>query len=44
MNILKKINTLDKTILIATHNPVVSSYCGRIINIEDGKIRHDKRL
>lgn len=41
MDILSKINKEGKTIIIATHDANVASYCKRKIVIEDGKIVSD---
>ena len=38
MDILKKLNSNGKTILIVTHNKNVASYCHRIVKIKDGKV------
>lgn len=40
MNLLKEINqNRNQTIIIISHNPIVASYCNRIIKIEDGKLK-----
>ena len=38
MDILKKLNSDGKTILIVTHDKNVASYCHRIVKIKDGKV------
>lgn len=38
MELLKKINEQGKTVLIITHDLNVAGKCGRIVQIEDGKI------
>ncbi len=38
MELLKKLNQQGKTIIIVTHDPLVSKQCKRIIEISDGKI------
>jgi len=38
MDILKKLNSDGKTILIVTHDKNVASYCHRIAKIKDGSI------
>ncbi len=44
MDILKTINNDGKTVIIATHNPILTKYANRIIYIQDGKIRIDQKL
>ena len=44
MDILKTINNDGKTVIIATHNPILTKYASRIIYIQDGKIRIDQKL
>lgn len=39
MEILKEFNSEGKTVIIVTHDEKVSSYCNRIIEIEDGEIK-----
>jgi len=38
MDILKKLNSNGRTILIVTHDKNVASYCHRIVKIKDGKV------
>lgn len=38
MDILKELNRQGKTIIVVTHDPLVSKRCGRIIEIADGEI------
>lgn len=38
MELLKDLNRQGKTIIIVTHDPLVSKQCNRIIEISDGKI------
>ena len=38
MEILKELNRQGKTIIVVTHNPLVSEQCGRVIEITDGEI------
>ena len=38
MDILKGLNRQGKTIIVVTHDPLVSKRCGRIIEIADGEI------
>lgn len=38
MDILKELNRKGKTIIVVTHDPLVSKRCGRIIEIADGEI------
>lgn len=44
MDILKTINEEGGTVIIATHNPVLTKYANRIIYIQDGKIRINQAL
>ncbi|MDD6770133.1 MAG: ABC transporter ATP-binding protein [Inconstantimicrobium porci] len=41
MNILTKLNNQGKTIIIITHDPLIASYCKRILTIKDGQIISD---
>ncbi|MBU4373647.1 MAG: ABC transporter ATP-binding protein [Euryarchaeota archaeon] len=38
MELLKELNNMGQTILIATHSSYVSSYCTRLIQVMDGRI------
>lgn len=38
MELLTEINNEGKTVIIITHDPMVASYCKRVITISDGKI------
>ena len=38
MNILKGLNQQGKTVIVVTHDPLVSEQCKRVIEIVDGKI------
>lgn len=44
MNILANIHQEGGTILMATHNPLLTKYANRIIYIHDGEIRIDQKL
>lgn len=41
MDILTQLNNSGKTIIVVTHDPVVASYCKRVITIKDGEIVGD---
>lgn len=41
MDLLKELNNQGLTIIIVTHDPIVSEYCTRKIYIEDGRITQD---
>ncbi len=42
MNLLVNINkTYNKTVIIVTHDPKVSSYCNRVLTLKDGRIVAD---
>lgn len=44
MDILVKINTeLNKTLIMVTHDPLIASYCNRVIWLEDGLLAHEIR-
>ncbi len=38
MNVFKELNEKGNTIIVVTHNPEVTGYCDRVIEIRDGKI------
>ncbi len=38
VDIFKRLNEAGKTIIIVTHDPKVASQCGRVIEIQDGRI------
>ncbi len=38
LELLKALNQKGATFLVATHDPLVASYCSRIIHIKDGKV------
>lgn len=42
MNLLKKLHSQGKTIILVTHNPVLEKYAQRIIKIKDGKVEEKK--
>ena len=44
MDILKSIHDDGGTVIMATHNPILTKYAGRIIYIQDGGIRIDQKL
>lgn len=44
IDILVKINTeLNKTLIMVTHDPLIASYCNRVIWLEDGLLAHEIR-
>lgn len=44
IDILVNINTeLNKTLIMVTHDPLIASYCNRVIWIEDGLLAHEIR-
>ena len=38
LTLLQKLNREGKTVIIVTHNPNISKYCNRTLNIVDGMI------
>lgn len=38
MNMLKKLNSIGKTLIIVTHDPTIAAQADRIITIRDGKV------
>jgi putative ABC transport system ATP-binding protein len=38
MNLLKKMNEMQKTVIVVTHNPNIAAYARRIIHIKDGEV------
>ena len=38
LSLLQKLNREGKTVIIVTHNPNISKYCNRTLNIVDGMI------
>jgi len=38
LSLLQKLNREGKTVIIVTHNPNISQYCNRTLNIVDGMI------
>ena len=43
MQLIKKINTEGKTILVVTHEQDIANMCNRIITLKDGVITRDKK-
>jgi putative ABC transport system ATP-binding protein len=43
LELLKDLNHKGATFLIATHDPLVASYCSRIVYIKDGKIEESMK-
>lgn len=44
IDILLNINTeLNKTLIMVTHDPLIASYCNRVIWLEDGLLAHEIR-
>ena len=42
MEFLVELNKKGVTIIMVTHNPVIASYCNRVVMIRDGKL--DKEI
>lgn len=42
--LLKEINSTGKTVIIVTHDEKIAADCNRIIMIQDGRIRDDKKI
>ena len=42
--ILKEINSTGKTVIIVTHDEKIAADCNRVIMIQDGRIRDDKKI
>lgn len=42
MNLLRKLHSQGKTIILVTHNPALEKYAQRIITIKDGKVEEKK--
>ena len=42
--LLKEINSTGKTVIIVTHDEKVAADCNRVIMIQDGRIRDDKKI
>ena len=38
MELLVELNEDGKTIITVTHDPVVASFCKRLLNLDDGKL------
>ncbi len=43
LELLKALNQKGATFLVATHDPLVASYCSRIIHIKDGKVEEPSK-
>ena len=43
LELLRELNQKGATFLVATHDPLVASYCNRIIHIKDGKVDESSR-
>lgn len=43
MDILTSLNEEGKTIVVITHDPLIASYCKRVITIKDGQIFDDRK-
>ena len=42
--LLKEINSTGKTVIIVTHDEKIAADCNRVIMIQDGRIRDDKKI
>lgn len=41
LNLLQRLHTQGKTIVMVTHNPAVAGYAGRVVHVKDGRIERD---
>ncbi len=41
MGMLSELNRKGKTIIVVTHDPIVASYCNKVIKLDDGEIIYE---